>query len=299
MTTKEYLKKVLSAQILKDDSEEMKALDTHQARVEQLITEAFPDSTPSIEIGGSGAKDTRIRESYDLDMICYFPHEDTEPGDSLKEIYQNVKAALESEYFVQEKKSSLRLKGKSGTNDYQRNFHVDVVPGRYVDDTETDAYLHQTTGEKNWLKTNLRVHIRYVRKSGLLDPIRLMKFWNVRNVVGLKTFVLELAVIKLLADKKDSSLEKQLLHMWQTFKDDIDNLTVEDPANNNNDLKPLLDPVRPQLSMIAQNTLNTIESQSWEAVFGKVEENDARKTPGIINAAAAVSRPTRPWCSKM
>lgn len=299
MTTKEYLQSVLKSQTIDDDSEEMKALDKHQKKVTQLIEKALPKSSPTIELGGSGAKGTRNKESYDLDIICYFPHEDSEPGDSLKELYASVKGALEAEYLVESKRSSLRLKGKSGT-DTMRDFHIDVVPGRYVDDTETDSYLHQQGGEKKWLKTNLRTHIRHVKNSGFVDAIRLIKLWTARNAVNVKTFVLELAVIKLLDDMKGRSLEAQLVHVFESFKDDIKPLSVEDPANSNNDLKPILDEARLHLQVVASSSLETIKSHGWEAVFGKVEDKDAPpKAPAVISAAGSVSNPTRPWSPEM
>ncbi len=293
MTTAEYLKSLLDTQDVAAGSDEMKALDEHQATVERIIAEAFPDSTPTIKPGGSRAKKTMIRDSYDLDLICYFPHEDTEPGESLEKIYKSVKDALAKEYYVEEKRSALRLKGKR-TADLKRDFHVDVVPGRYIDeDKSDDVYLHQTAGDHDYLKTNLAVHIDHIRKSGVRDAIRVMKLWNVQKFVGVKTFVLELAVVKLLKDKKDKRLEDQLLHVWTYFRDSSDELSVEDPANSGNDLKPLVDSVRPLLSSVSASTLCTIEALGWELLFGKVPEKASAAT--IVAAAAAVSTPTRPW----
>ena len=58
----------------------------------------------------------------------------------------------------------------------------------------------------------------------------------------IRTFVLELAVIKLLADKKKKSLSAQMEHFWTELRDNSANLTVEDPANpNGNDLSKCLD----------------------------------------------------------
>ena len=89
-------------------------------------------------------------------------------------------------------------------------------------------------------------------------------------------------------------------HLHWHGGDDTDSMSVEDPANGNNDLKPFLDSARLQLCTVASSTLATIEWQGWEGVFGKVEgEAGSQKTSAIVTAAAAVSRPTRPWCSKM
>ena len=96
-------------------------------------------------------------------------------------------------------------------------------------------------GEKR-LKTNIDVHIEHVRDSGVTDAIRLVKLWKVRNGIVFKHFVLELSVIKLLDGRKRSSLESQLVHVLTEFRDSIDELTVEDPANpEGNDLSDVLD----------------------------------------------------------
>jgi len=240
-----------------------------------------------------------IRESYDLDVICYFPHEDDDAGGSLKEIYENVKKALEKKYYVESKRSALRLRDKS-PQAYKNDLRVDVIPGRFVDDKEADVFLYQAGGDKDRLKTNLQLHIDHVMKSGVRPAIRLLKLWRVRNSVQVKTFVLDLLVIDLLKGKKDQSLDRQLTHIWKQFKDAVDGLSVEDPANpTGNDLSSALSTgVRTQLSTVASSTLTTIEKIGWEPVFGKVEDEKVG-APAIIAAAAAVSRPTRPWSSKM
>jgi hypothetical protein len=67
-------------------------------------------------------------------------------------------------------------------------------------------YLFQSSGDKKRLKTNLDVHLDHVRDSGVIDAIRLAKLWKVRNGLPVRTFVLELAVIKLLEGHKNPSL---------------------------------------------------------------------------------------------
>jgi len=96
-----------------------------------------------------------IREAFDLDIICYFNYDDANAGDNLEDIFSNVKGALEKEYYVTPKTSALRLKSK----DQQTkglDFHIDVVPGRFVDSSKGDAFLHQAQGKKERLKTNLK-----------------------------------------------------------------------------------------------------------------------------------------------
>ncbi|TAJ24256.1 MAG: nucleotidyltransferase [Planctomycetota bacterium] len=307
MTPDEYLKKVLKQQTFATDAPELKDLRKRRTEIKGILEGHFSESSPSIRWAGSMAKDTMIKESYDGDMTCYFPHDEDSAGKTLEEIYNNVAELLGKDYDVERKASALRVKNQStkATKGFAEDLHVDVVPGRFTDDDEGDVFMHRTTGEKERLKTNLQVHIDHIRDSGVRDAIRMMKYWNARNAIGAKTFVLELLVVKLLADKKDSSLSEQLTHVLTEFRDSVEGLSVEDPANSNNDLKPALDSVRYMLSSVARTTLSTVDSSGWEGAFGKLdsedEEDSGERRKAALHAAAIQvreSRPgTRPWYS--
>jgi len=296
MTTDEYLNEVLSLQNLKEDSSELKDLRRHRDDVEKLLRDKFSESNPTIRYGGSKAKGTLIRESYDLDLICYFKHDDTAAGESLADIYNNVADALGDKYEVERKNSSIRIlnKDRKAPN---RDFHVDVVPGRYVDESEADCYIHQENADKARLKTNLDVHIKHVKDSGVIDAVRLLKLWKVRKAIRLKQFVWELIVINLLKSKRSSSLEKELEHVWTSIRDVSEPITIEDPANpSGNDLSGVVEEIWPTLVSLSRSTLETIEYSGWEAVFGPVKraESSAR-TAALIGAAAAAPVKTGQW----
>jgi hypothetical protein len=296
MTPNEYLAKVLSAQTLGSNSPELKDLQERRAEVEEHLREHFDDSSPTIRYGGSKAKGTMIKESYDLDIVCYFDYEDTAAGETLEDIYNNVHKAFEGKYLVEPKSSALRLKD-ARTDTHGADFHIDVVPGRFTDEEEADAFLYISTGEKKRLKTNLDVHVAHVKESGVTDAIRLMKLWKVRNSFSVRNFILELAVIELLSSKKNAALATQLQHVWTELRDNIDDFTVEDPANpTGNDLSDLLNAAKYELSTTAGRALSLIESSSWEAVFGSVEEEDRKENIAALRRAAAVATPTRAWC---
>lgn len=297
MTNNEYLEAVLKSQTLAPDSDELKALQEQREKVEKLLRQHFEKSSPTIRYGGSKAKGTMIREAYDLDIACYFPHDDTVAGETLEDIYNNTRKALESDYWIESKPSALRLKDRDPKN-FKVDFHIDVVPGRYTDDSKSDVFLYQSSGDKKRLKTNLDVHISYVRDSGVTDAIRLLKLWRIRNGLRIKHFALELLTIKLLKDRKSVSLAMQLQHVWTELRDHIDNVSIEDPANpTGNDLSHLLDrSIRSELSAVASTTLSAIESSGWQAVFGAVEEKPGKdKAESLRRAAAAVVTPTKPW----
>lgn len=298
MNGNDYLVKLLISQTLQDDSQELKDLQQRKKDVDRLLREKFSESSPTIRYGGSLAKGTLIRESYDLDTICYFPHCDNGAGETLEDIYKNVKDVLAGEYEVEPKTSAIRLRSK-GKDTFRQDFHIDVVPGRYTDDSKTDCFLHQEGAEKERLKTNLQVHIEHVKGSGVIDALRLLKLWKVRKALPVKQFAFELLGIKLLKDNKSESLGSQVKHVWNEIVAAEEAISIEDPANlKGNDLMPLLRGVWPDLQSVAKSTLKSLEELGWEGVFGTVETNDkASRVSWLVGAAAAVPRPmqTKPW----
>ena len=293
MTNDEYLQAILDSQLISTDSPEMTAMREHREQVETLISKEFSESSPTIRYGGSKAKGTMIKESYDLDIICYFECDDDKAGSSLKEIYSNVSAALSKEFYVYKKTSALRLQSKEAST-RGVDFHIDVVPGRFTDENKADCYLYLSSGDKQRLKTNLQVHLDHVIGSGVRDAIRLMKLWKSRNRLILKNFVLELLVVDLLSGMKGKPVSSQLSHVWEAFRDNIDSLTVEDPANPyGNDLSDLLAQAKYELTSVATRTLTDIESRGWTVVYGEVAEKQA--SVEILRQAAGAATPIKPW----
>lgn len=296
MTGSEYLQRLLASEELKEGCDEIIALDSEREEVDRVLKEAFPNSYPTFTHGGSRAKGTMIREDYDLDEVCYFGNADTAPGETLEEIYANVAAALETSYMVVRKRSALRLRSKKG-NDLK----IDVVPGRYVDASRTDVFLHQNEGNKERLKTNLDLHISHVRDSGCTDVIKITKLWRTRNAIGIKTFPLELLVIEILGEDGSGDIETRFRLVLMAFADDIDSLAIEDPANpTGNDLSHALsDDIRDKLSKVAQDTLVAVDDHGWEHVFGELETAKvaAPRVQVLRSAAASVAVPVKPWAS--
>lgn len=293
MTENEYLEAILRQQTLAPGSPELEELQERGNEVKSLLRRKF--STARTREAGSKRKGTMIKASYDLDVTCYFPHDDDSAGETLKAIFETVEAALQEEYVTSRKGAAIRIWDATG----QTDFHIDVVPGRFVDGNEGDVFLYPSSSDKNRLKTNLDVHIAHVRDSGVVDAIRLLKLWRENNYLQVKTFALELLAIKLLGEHKDKPLSEQLLHVWEQFKENGDNLVVEDPANpHGNDLSELLsDGVRAALSSAADGTLRTVEQSGWQAVFGEVEAHEAERAAALRRISVATPVRTRPWAS--
>lgn len=291
MNENKYLEDILQSQTLDSDGQEVKDLRSRRDDVEGLLREKFEKSSPTIRYGGSKAKGTMILEAYDLDVICYFAHDDTGAGDTLQEIYENVEKALVNDYLVTRKPSALRLKSRD-SNQWGADFHIDVVPGRFIDGDDGDVFLYRSSGEKGRQKTNLDVHIKHVKDSGVTDAIRLLKLWRARNNLSIKHFVLELLTIELLKGKRDSQLSEQLKHVWMQMRDDVEGIKVEDPANpTGNDLSELFNAtIRLELSTMAAQPLEMIENGDWEQVFGPVQAKTG--SPLIVPGFTVRPRPS-------
>lgn len=291
MSNDDYLREVLRAHEVQPDSTEMKDLQAARAEIEELIRSHFDDCGPTIRYGGSKAKGTMNLEEYDLDIIVYFPRTDTAAGSSIKEIYENVQSALETRYIVEPKTTALRVKNN------ERDLRIDVVPGRFVDEKSVDAYVHQNGGSKKYLMTNLDTHIEHIRDSGFVPEVRLTKLWRPCAGIEVRTFPLELVVVKILERSAPNGLSARLLHVLTTIRDEIETIALQDPANSGNDLSEALSAdVRQRMALAARSTLQSVERGGWSSVFDRVAKGSAaeRDVARRVSVISSSSRP-QPW----
>lgn len=285
MEINKYLKDILEQEKMDNDSPELKELKKEKENIEKIIKEKFSDSDLSIVYSGSKAKGTMIKGNYDLDIAVYFNHDNIECGESLEDIFNNVKDALSDDYLPIPKNAAIRLESKNGDNKYT---HIDIVPGRFYSDKKEDVFLYQNEDDKNRLKTNLKKHIKHISESGLRDEIKLAKIWKIRNNINVKTFILELSLIKILDGRSEESLEDNMIFFWEQLRDNINNLSIVDPANSGNDLTNLLENSKHALSNSASITLGYVNSESWEDIFGELENEKSFSGSSVATASASV-----------
>ncbi len=296
MTNVEYLTAILKQQRLTPD--EFSALKARRKEIGDFLSSKLNGVSCNIRWAGSYAKDTMIRDSYDADIVVYICSDEQGAGETLEAIYETVETYLRQEYGTIRKTSAIRVMNSSD----ESYTHVDVVPGRYFDDSESDAWLHRTSGDKVRFKTNLDVHVSRIKESGLRPLIRLMKLWARRNGIVCPTFILELLTVDIGGDVKLKSLEEQVVHILEQFRDNSEKLSVEDPANpHGNDLSEALDDIRFMLQTFATASLQQIVDGNWSAVFGEVEEDatngDEGKTAALRSVAIHTKPETQPWCN--
>lgn len=290
MAIHDYLQRLLDSQELSTRQET--DLQAHKKEVTDFLREEF-GATPVIKYAGSREKGTMISDSYDLDIVCYFPSSDTR---TLKEIRDDVSARLAERYLVEPKASAERIRDLKGVT-APMNYHIDVVPGRFIEGTK-DVFLHVQYGDRERMQTNLKTHIDYIVNSGCSDIIRLMKLWVCRNHLSLKTFVLELFVVETLKGYENkANLRLSFLKLLNEMEDNFENIQLIDPANTNNIVSRLVSATDKSLiADAASNALTSVEESSdvanWAAIFGEggnggIAIPRATPTP-IVN-------PSGPW----
>ncbi|MBT9559390.1 MAG: hypothetical protein IV100_25400 [Myxococcales bacterium] len=281
MTDHEYLSALLDSHALADDGPEVKAMRLERTAIETVLRAAYPGADLTVLYGGSYKKKTMVRDSYDLDILAYFAADESAAGLTLESIYDSVKAALSDTYRVTPKRSALRLESKAVGHAYT---HVDVVPGRYVDDDKEDVFLHQSEGDKVRLKTNLSTHIAHVRDSGRRPVIKLVKIWKKLAGLEIPTFILELLVIVMLDGEGTADHGVALSRFFAEAAANLDEHKIADPANSNNDLYAIFTPAKQTaLKDAAQAALDAHEAGGFVAVFGETfedTEEDAAKVAG-------------------
>lgn len=221
MSNDNYLRQLLVQQDL--TQEQMTSLRSLRETIEGQLS--VLQGAPRFYYAGSFGKKTMIRESFDLDIVIYWPYD---CGYTLKDIYNTVGNVLKKHWKYPNPKTV------SWALQFQGGFHIDVVPGRAIDSTFRYANLYRRDKDSS-LQTSIKVHIDTVRDSGRRDVIRLMKLWRAKRSVPFnKSFALELSTIDGCKGTRTDELEKQMISVLTYMRDKIRTARIVDPANANN-----------------------------------------------------------------
>lgn len=291
MTSEQFLSDLLESQNLK--TEQLVTLEAHKKEVTEYLLSKFQEQVPTIKYAGSHAKETMIQDSYDLDIVCYFPSDDTR---TLKEIREDVSDHLNAKYLMEDKASAERILNLKGVTAPQ-NYHIDVVPGRFIAGS-SDVFLHLAEGEKERLQTNLKTHITHIKDSGCVPVIRLIKLWAHRNNVKAKTFVLELFVVEALSGSKTkNNLSASFLYVLEEMKNRFATIELVDPANTGNVVSRLISSSDKSTAVqIASQTLEALSNNdisAWRGVFNEESSTGSSMTNPV--ASNSGFQPNAPW----
>lgn len=246
-----YLAGVLADIAVPDDTKE--AMQAKRAEVEKVLRDRF-GSGPRIYYAGSYKKWTMIKASSDLDIVMYVPATDNR---TLKSLYQETHQALVSGGLTVTKKNvALKIYDNSG------GFHVDVVPGRALDDTFVDANLYQSEADTS-RKTSIKKHIEHIRQSTAREIIKLAKQWRRNhNMSWFSSFALELSVVKALNGKSTTPVDSAFLALLDYWRDYAGSMRLVDPANSNN----CIDMSTSERYLLAAQAKASRGQKNWEDV---------------------------------
>ena len=252
MTNESYLREILDGQDLTENQK--RNIRELRDKIEGQLRNGIK-GTPKAYYGGSYAKNTMIKASYDLDIVLYWP---SDSPYSLESLYRAAEGVLNRNWrTVRKKKVGLELP-------FEGDFHIDVIPGKFSSKDENYAYLYNNkTGGR--FQTSIYIQVDYVNKSGRQDVIRLMKLWKKRKNVPIKTFILESCIIEGCKGIDRTKLESQLLAAFNYLRDSIQNVRIEDPSNSNNIISDDLS--KEQKNRVRNLARQAIEVQYWNQVF--------------------------------
>ncbi len=190
-----------------------------------LIVNKIPELPhPTPYFGGSRGKKTMIKESYDLDIVLYFP-ETTKY--SIQNIYDKVTRYLgSSNYIIMTKNAAIRTLKRE-------DYHIDIVPAKRITDSEDSAFLWRNEDGKP-LKTSVVQHINSIREFGRRDVIKLLKLWKVRYDIDFPSFILEQLIIRALKNNLNLPLNDSLIQVFEFISENMETIRLVDPANINN-----------------------------------------------------------------
>jgi len=139
-----------------------------------------------IYYAGSYAKNTGMRNSLDLDLVIRFP---STIRNSIKECYELVYEVLRrNNWNPRRKNAAIRISNLSLPGETKLD-HADIVPEKQITNTEyCNLWLNR---ENRALKTSVHRHLESIRELGMLDLIRLMKYWKSQHKLQYPSFILE------------------------------------------------------------------------------------------------------------
>ena len=119
MSNENDLREILNDQDLNDN--QIDNLRMQRDIIERQLRNGI-NGTPKAYYGGSYAKNTMIRASYDLDIVLYWP---SGSPFSLESLYRAAEGVLNSNWrTVVKKKVGLEVP-------FEGDFHIDVIPGNF------------------------------------------------------------------------------------------------------------------------------------------------------------------------
>lgn len=220
MTADQYLQTILAREAV--DVTPSSPVRGVQARIEPIIRAWAGTHLRVVSPSGSFTKGTANRSGTDIDLFVSLAETATAP---LGEIYNSLFDMLKVTGYTPKRQNvsiNIRVNG----------FDVDLVPARQQNFLSEDHSLFRRRAN-SWTKTNIAKQIAYVRYSGCVSEIRVLKLWRNQKGLDLPSFHLELSAIAAL-NGNPGSLSQRVWKALTYLQGNIVTARIVDPSNTNN-----------------------------------------------------------------
>lgn len=239
-----HLDCVLKSHNIENNEKLMTAYRTKRDEVREDLKKKYSDEIYQILHSGSYKKKTAINIKFDMDLVVPFKKDG---ADTLELIYNSLfdyynldyRKKDNSLFEVKKQKVAIGLKFLVDSHELD----LDIVPGREVNEYETDGDLNLHVNESmgsfaklTYIKTNIQKQIDNIKNNSVTrESIKLLKLWKRRNNGEMKSFVIELISIEALKDYSgDNDQWSKLKHTLGFIRDNIEKMRLTDPGNSNN-----------------------------------------------------------------
>jgi hypothetical protein len=267
-------------------SKEKKLLDKHIDRrneIKEALEEEYGNNLYSPFNSGSYAKNTAVNIKFDFDLMAPFKRNAFGSNGTLKDMYDSVYQFIYGKYHgkgatVRDQKVSIGIEFYPDVDGQIVN--IDVVPGRelnvdqYKEDNKLNLYVNQKFGKieagSDYIRSNIQAQIDNIKdrataeKDTIRKIIRLLKVWKIHKKPQLKSFFIELIVIKAI-DNRDltGDLWERLKIVLEYIKDEVKIVLLPDPGNSANEVSDTLtDDEKSTLSDDMKYMIERIEENS-------------------------------------
>lgn len=219
MTGDEYIDMVLARHELKPSLLAALAKSTIVPSLEEWAN----GNQNRIVYTGSLAKGTGVSGTTDLDIFISLK---TTTPHTLEDVYERLFRWSNSRGWTPRRQNvsiGITCLGVS----------IDLVPGKLQDGY---VYYHSLwkNKEQTWTQSAPEIHIDRVVESQRTKEIRAIKIWRKNHGLDFPSFYLELAVMRALSGCQQNSLASNMQRALGWIAENLENATIEDPANTNN-----------------------------------------------------------------
>lgn len=246
-----YLNRILLREAIPTTGPNSPAV-TALATLRPIITAWAGQYLDSLTASGSFAKGTANQSGTDVDLFISLK---SNVSETLKEVYNKLKDHLAAQGYAPSPQN-VSINIRVGT------LSVDLVPAKRQDTYSGDHSLYRRRAD-TWTKTNVTLHINYVRNSNRQSEIRIIKLWRKQKGLDFPSFYLELTVINALYGAHSGNLSANILKALEYLRDSFTTARVADPANTNNIISD-------DLTLAEKTTISLAAARAINGAWGEL-----------------------------